>query len=202
VGVYATAAKTPLIFRQIVGRFVRTIPNRAPEPSWLYIPADAILRDHASSVETELRYLVKLRGDEDGLGELDEIERRETERSEVLDFEPLSADVAPQMTLFGPAPTPPSPVSARAPEPTPMPIPVPLPQGAESEGSVPLFERRAQLRARRHKLVGELARDRRTRHGDVNAEVNRAIGIESVDKATVEQLERSIEWLDRVLYRR
>ena len=48
VGVYATAAKTPLIFRQIVGRFVRTIPDRAPEPSWLYIPADPILRDHAA----------------------------------------------------------------------------------------------------------------------------------------------------------
>ena len=29
VGVYATAAKTPLIFRQIVGRFVRTMPGRA-----------------------------------------------------------------------------------------------------------------------------------------------------------------------------
>ena len=28
VGVYATAAKTPLVFRQIVGRFVRTIPGR------------------------------------------------------------------------------------------------------------------------------------------------------------------------------
>ena len=55
VGVYATAAKTALIFRQIVGRFVRTIPGREPEPSWLYIPADTILRDHASSVETELR---------------------------------------------------------------------------------------------------------------------------------------------------
>ena len=29
VGVYATAAKTPLIFRQIVGRFVRTLPRPA-----------------------------------------------------------------------------------------------------------------------------------------------------------------------------
>ena len=28
VGVYATAAKTPLIFRQIVGRFVRTLAGR------------------------------------------------------------------------------------------------------------------------------------------------------------------------------
>ena len=42
VGVYATAAKTSLVFRQIVGRFVRTIPGRAAEPSWLYIPADPI----------------------------------------------------------------------------------------------------------------------------------------------------------------
>jgi superfamily II DNA or RNA helicase len=199
VGVYATAAKTPLIFRQIVGRFVRTIPNRAPEPSWLYIPADTILRDHAAAVETELRYLVRQRGDEE-LAELEEIERRETEKGEVLDFEPLSADVAPQMTLFGPAPTTPAPANARVPEPMPMPGPLPEADGAEE--SVPLFERRAQLRAKRHKLVGELARDRRTRHGDVNAEVNRAIGIESVDKATIEQLERSIEWLDRTLYGR
>jgi hypothetical protein len=67
---------------------------------------------------------------------------------------------------------------------------------------MPLFERRAQLRARRHKLVRELARDRRTRHSEVNAEVNRAIGIEAVERATIEQLERSIDWLDRVLYQR
>jgi superfamily II DNA or RNA helicase len=204
VGVYATAAKTPLIFRQIVGRFVRTIAGRAPEPSWLYIPADTILRDHAAAVETELRYFVRRRDELDPptLGELDELERRETEKGEMLDFEPLSADVAPQMTLFGPAPTTPAPAIARVPEPMPMPVPLPDAAAAGAEQSVPLFERRAQLRAKRHKLVGELARDRRTRHGDVNAEVNREIGIESVDRATIEQLERSIEWLDRVLYGR
>ena len=48
VGVYATAAKTPMIFRQIVGRFVRTIPGRLPEPSWVYLPADPVLRGHAA----------------------------------------------------------------------------------------------------------------------------------------------------------
>jgi superfamily II DNA or RNA helicase len=194
VGVYATAAKTALIFRQIVGRFVRTLPGREPEPSWLYIPADTILRDHAASVETELRYLLRERAADADLGELDELQRRETEKGEVLDFEPLSADVAPQMTLFGPAPTTPAPVITR--------ISVPLPAVDDQQGSVPLFERRAQLRAKRHKLVGELARDRGTRHNDVNAEVNRAIGIDSVGRATIEQLERSIAWLDRVLYGR
>ncbi len=201
VGVYATAAKTPLIFRQIVGRFVRTIPGREPEPSWLYIPADAILRDHAATVEQELRYLVRRRDDEDA-GELDEVERRATERSEVLDFEPLSADVAPQMTLFGPAPQasprPSSPSLARIAESVATPAPPPIPISEEADG--PLYERRARLRAKRHKLVAELARDRRVRHSDVNGEVNRAIGIETVAKATIEQLERSIEWLDRALY--
>jgi superfamily II DNA or RNA helicase len=197
VGVYATAAKTPLIFRQIVGRFVRTIAGREPEPSWLYIPADTVLRDHASAVEQELRYLVRLRADEDDLGGLDEVEQRLTERTEVLDFEPLSADVAPQMTLFGPAPD--APVAVRTAALTPVPVAAPEPP---QDGGVPLYERRAQLRAKRHKLVAELARDRCVRHSEVNAEVNRAIGIESVGKATIEQLERSIDWLDRKLYGR
>ena len=40
VGVYATAAKTPLVFRQIVGRFVRTLPGRPLDRSWLFLPAD------------------------------------------------------------------------------------------------------------------------------------------------------------------
>ncbi len=52
VGVYATAAKTPLIFRQVVGRFVRTIPGRPVDRSWLFLPADPVLRRHASDVET------------------------------------------------------------------------------------------------------------------------------------------------------
>jgi hypothetical protein len=207
--VYATAAKTALIFRQIVGRFVRTIPGREPEPSWLYIPADTILRDHAATVETELRYLVRRRGEDEGLGELDEVERRLTEKGETLDFEPLSADVAPQMTLFGPAPTTaPAPAAAAplvAASLEPVPVPVGVADGSvagPAEPAVPLFERRAQLRARRHKLVAELARDRRLRHSDVNAEVNRAVGIDAVGKATIEQLERSIAWLDRALYGR
>src|SRR5204863_79630 len=59
VGVYATAAKTPLIFRQVVGRFVRTLPGRAPEMSWLYLPADPVLRAHAADVERELRHVLR-----------------------------------------------------------------------------------------------------------------------------------------------
>src|SRR5580693_2488653 len=69
VGVYATAAKTPMIFRQIVGRFVRTIPGRPPEPSWVYLPAEPVLRAHAAQVESELRHALRERERDEGLEE-------------------------------------------------------------------------------------------------------------------------------------
>ncbi|MGH2885197.1 MAG: DEAD/DEAH box helicase, partial [Solirubrobacteraceae bacterium] len=100
VGVYATAAKTPLVFRQIVGRFVRTISNRPPEPSWLYIPADPVLRDHAAAVQQELRHALR-RPEDEFESEFDRPDMMQTERGETPAFEPLSADVTPQMTLFG-----------------------------------------------------------------------------------------------------
>ena len=81
VGVYATAAKTPLIFRQIVGRFVRTLPRRPAEPSWLYVPADPVLRDHAATIEQELRGSLRRPGEEDPFALDEREERRETERS-------------------------------------------------------------------------------------------------------------------------
>ena len=58
VGVYATAAKTALIFRQIVGRFVRVIPGRPVECSWLYLPGDPVLQGHAADVERELLHVL------------------------------------------------------------------------------------------------------------------------------------------------
>jgi superfamily II DNA or RNA helicase len=213
VGVYATAAKTALIFRQIVGRFVRTIEGREPEPSWLYIPADTILRDHAANVETELRYMVR-QGSLQELGELDEVERSKGEKGEVLDFEPLSADVAPQMSLFGPAfgdstragthgssATTETRSAALVPRPAvPLPAVAQPNAQAQADDNLPAFERRAQLRVKRQRLVAELARDLRSSHREVNAEVNRTLGIDSVLSATIEQLERSIDWLDKRLY--
>jgi superfamily II DNA or RNA helicase len=184
VGVYATAAKTPLVFRQIVGRFVRTLPGRPAEPSWLYIPADPVLRDHAASIEQELRHA--LRTPEAG-DEFEPAERTETERAEAPAFVPLSADVAPQMTLFGgPAPALAAPPPAE-------------PQPASPQR--PAFERRAMLRTERHRLVSELTRRDRSTHGEINAWLNRRLGISGVDQATLDDLERSVELLVRRLSR-
>jgi superfamily II DNA or RNA helicase len=196
VGVYATAAKTPLIFRQIVGRFVRTIPDRPLEPSWLYVPADPVLRDHAATIEHEVRRALRRPGETDP-AELEEPrERRQTEHTPALDFEPVSADVAPQMSLFG------GPAAAPAPKPAPAAARWLTPEqdaefgaGRTKSDSVPAFERRARLRDERHRLVSEVRRRDGTSHREINAWLNRAVGITSVDKATLPQLEQSVELL-------
>ncbi len=196
VGVYATAAKTPLIFRQIVGRFVRTIPGRPQEPSWLYLPADPILRDHAANVETELRHVLRLRTAEEE-AEWDQEPRERTESDEPvgsLEFVPLAADVAPQMALFGPPPgAPGGPAAPRVSAPRSFPSALD-PAAAAPEPERPgltAFERRALLRDKRHTLVSELRRRDGRPQREINAWLNREVGIAKVADATIEQLERS-----------
>ena len=189
VGVYASAAKTPLVFRQIVGRFVRTIPHRPAEPSWLYIPADPILRDHAATVQQELRHALRGANDEN-TGEFDRADPLQSERGETPAFEPLSAYVTPQLTLFG-APAPPA-TRHRSTAPTnlaPHPDPEPRPHSA------PAFEQRARLRNERHRLVAELTRRDGSTHREINGWINRKVGITSVEHATLDDLERSVELL-------
>jgi superfamily II DNA or RNA helicase len=196
VGVYATAAKTPLVFRQIVGRFVRTIRHRPPEPSWVYIPADPVLRDHAAAVQQELRHALR-RPEDEFASEGDLPDASQSERGEAPVFEPLSADVAPQMTLFGP-PAPPAPqrfaTGARDLAADHEHDPVPH--------RAPAFEQRARLRNERHRLVAELTRRDGSSHREVNAWINRKLGIRSVEHATVNDLERSVELLVSKLARR
>jgi superfamily II DNA or RNA helicase len=202
VGVYATAAKTPLIFRQIVGRFVRTLPRCPVEPSWLYVPADPVLRDHAATIEQELRGSLRRPGEQDPFALDERDERRQTERSDTPDFVPLSADVAPQMTLFGaPAPAPPSPAAAR----WATAVADAEPNGtatAQAPREIPAFERRAQLRDERHRLVSEVRRRDGTSHREINAWLNRKLGITSVEDATLAELEQSVELLMGKLTRR
>ncbi|MHB1539188.1 MAG: DEAD/DEAH box helicase [Solirubrobacteraceae bacterium] len=189
VGVYASAAKTALIFRQIVGRFVRTLPGRPPEPSWLYLPADGVLRRHASEIESELRAALRPPGgDGDGDELFDERERwRESERGQQADFVPLSAEFAPQLTLFGPAPRVGRSGTGGS--------------DAPDTGGLPAFERRERLRRQRTRLVGELQRRGGLSHREVNSWLNRSIGVGRVEDATIAQLERSIETLLRELSR-
>jgi superfamily II DNA or RNA helicase len=202
VGVYATAAKTALIFRQIVGRFVRTIHGRGLDMSWLYLPADPVLRRHATDVDRELSPFVRRKeAAEEDLLSLDELrEQRQTERTETPEFKPLAADVSPQsqMSLFGGGPPP------AAATPTPAPVvqpPAVLPQGAGPEedeppvAALPAFRRRAILRDKRHRLVSDLRRATGRTQREINAWLNRETGVGRVDDATIDQLERSVDLL-------
>ena len=200
VGVYATVAKTPLIFRQIVGRFVRIIPGRPREMSYLFLPADRHLRALAADVETELRHVLHPVDEGGGDGLLDDealerAQRRQTEPDDQPAFVPLAADVAPQLELFAGLDGEP-PVTAK-----PVIIPSAIPVGPvepaleEAEPELSAFERRANLRAERHQLVASLRRLDGRSFNEINGWLNRGMGITSVESATIAQLERSIELL-------
>ena len=193
VGVYATAAKTPLMFRQIVGRFVRTLAGRPAEHSYLFLPADRLLRAHAAEVETELRHVLRA-PPEEGLGLLDEPPtRRESEATEPDAFLALNADVAPQLALFSGGPPPPAPAA--------KPVTAAFPPAVAAEPAEPVFQRRRRLRDKRTGLVRTLAGMEGRTYREINAWCNRQTKVDSVDAATVEQLERGIELLQAELDR-
>jgi hypothetical protein len=91
------------------------------------------------------------------------------------------------MTLFGPAPNAPK-AKAAAPAP-PEPVPIAA------------FERRTQLREERHRLVADLATRSRSSHREINAWINRQVGVTRVESATIEQLDRSVRALVKELTR-
>ena len=182
VGVYATAAKTPLVFRQIVGRFVRTLPGRPLERSYVFLPADGLLRAHAAEVEEELCHVLRAPAEEPPEA-FDRIERPRSEPTAAEAFVPLDADVAPQLALFGGGPPPPVVIPAAAA------VPVEPPAAAGE----PAFQRRRRLRDKRQGLVVTLAGFEGRTHREVNTWLNREAGVASVREASIEQLERSIE---------
>jgi superfamily II DNA or RNA helicase len=75
VGIYATRARTPLLFRQIVGRFVRTRTDFDPN-SLMFIPAVREFADLARDIEEELRHQLE-----------EETKRELAARDEQLPFE-------------------------------------------------------------------------------------------------------------------
>jgi superfamily II DNA or RNA helicase len=84
VGIYATKARTPLLFRQIVGRFVRARTDSDPN-SLIFIPAVSEFVELAREIEEELRHKLET---EVSCGP-------ERERQPPLEFrESLSASVA------------------------------------------------------------------------------------------------------------
>jgi superfamily II DNA or RNA helicase len=212
VGVYATAAKTAMIFRQIVGRFVRTIPDRPIESAWLYMPAEPTLRAHAAEIDSELIPLLRRKEDADpdapllDDAALEQANKADDEIGLAPEFKALNADMAPeaQLDLFGGA-TPITRDVAPSAVPTAVGPGAPAPSGGSGAtvpgavSEVPLWQQRQRLRETRHRLVSELGRARRATQREINAWVNKEIGVPKVQDATIDQLQQSIDLLERAL---
>lgn len=214
VGVYATAARTELFFRQVVGRFIRTTPSPKRQMSYLLLPADGRLKQLAFEIERERRHAIDLAP---GLSEqLEELDGEIPERSGAgQGFQALSSTGAEldeailaqtTMQLFatddidtGPdsvsavtgeafslRTTKTSSVAARktASERSTEP---PKPAEAVRESA---FAARERLRAERRVMVADVSRRTGESHREVHARINRMTGATAVGKATREQLEK------------
>ena len=188
VGVYATAARTELFFRQVVGRFIRRTPQPRAQMAHLFMPADMRLKQLAVAIEEERNHALQ----QETVGELEP--REVAERAEPENaFHALSSSAraeddliyttlpGDQLGLFGGAPAP-----ARKPAAAPA-------QEAPESAS----EKRERLREKRQSLVAAISRRTGEPHRSIHARINAHTGAQTVAKATVTQLEKSIVLLER-----
>jgi superfamily II DNA or RNA helicase len=198
VGIYATAARTELFFRQVVGRFIRATPQPRRQMSYLLMPADSRLKALAHEIELERRHALDLAP----LGEEEvELDEAEPERGEPgggfaalasggaeLD-EAIMSETALQ--LF-PTEDPPRPKQVAA-----GPRVAPEDSAPKRESA---YETRERLRGERSRLVAKVARRTNKSHREIQARINRATRARSVSSATIDQLERGNEMLRRELW--
>jgi superfamily II DNA or RNA helicase len=200
VGVYATAARTELFFRQVVGRFIRTTPQPRRQMSYLLMPADPRLKALAREIELERRHALELLPD----AEEEEPDEDVPERGEPGEcFAVLSSggaeldDAIMSETALQLFPT-------DDPKPTAKKVVAPVKTGATTEDPEPARESayatRERLRGERSRLVANVARRTRKSHREIQGRINRATQARSVSSATIEQLERGNAMLRRELW--
>ncbi len=199
VGVFATTTTTELFFRQAVGRLVRWTRGLGSQPSHMFIPDDPRLRAHAFAIAEQRRH--SLRRD-DGQGvDAQELEPREIERSETEDQLSLFAAIS-AVPLGAPSDHSSDGFAAAtsvadgveedlllelAPAPA-LSLPPPPPGSGEEESLRPR-ERRRRLRDANAAIVRHISRITGLSHSQVNAELNRRVGVERIGEATIAQLE-------------
>lgn len=224
VGVYATAARTELFFRQVVGRFIRTTPSPRRQMSYLLLPADSRLKKLAFEIERERRHALDLAP---ALAdELEELEAELPERSPAGEaFQALSSSGAElddailaqtTMQLFatddvGEEVESISAITGSVTKTTKKPAIKPGPaapaeptkQAKMSADGQPkresAFAARERLREERRTMVADVSRRTGESHREVHARINRLTGVQSVSKATRRQLEAGNELLQRDL---
>ena len=202
VGVYATAARTELFFRQVVGRFIRTTPRPRRQMSYLLMPADPRLKALAHEIELERRHALELSLDgEEGEGM--EMDDPDLERGEPGDrFAALSSGdaeldeaIMSETTLQLFPTDDPKPGAKKA---TALAGREAAPEEREPERES-AYATRERLRGERRRLVADVARRTNKSHREIQARINRDTRVRSVASATIEQLERGNALLRREL---
>ena len=182
VGVYATPAKTAMLFRQIVGRFVRVTPGMAVEASWLFMPADPTLREHAAGIEAQLAGVARRRRRRRS-GRGCRLARRRPRRRATSRWPPSCTPRRTQETSA----TPPTLRAGASRRPR-----------AISEAAWAAFERRGWLDGEFKRLAGVIAEVQRLPRRAVFAWARREV--DAIDaEPTMEQLEAMVELLVRRL---
>ena len=215
VGVYAARARTPLFFRQVVGRFVRVRPGEDANPfnARLFIPAIPTLMDHARQIEEELRHQLEIERERDERDRPDSSDQPELPLREpigageaVFDSAIYRGDaltVEEHQAAEHHCRTYGLPLSYAAnvarmlreqsvARPTPVPVETVTPQ------PVPRHRLEKSLRQEVDRLAGKFS----YRAGIDKREVNyriRAAGFPTRNRCTVEQLEQLRDWLIRSL---
>ncbi|HMT04553.1 MAG: DEAD/DEAH box helicase family protein [Solirubrobacterales bacterium] len=204
VGVYATAARTELFFRQVVGRFIRTTPSPRRQMSYLLLPADGRLKQLAFEIEKERRHAIELGPELEG--ELEELDHEPPERGEPGQaFTALSSSAAElddailaqtTMQLFATDDLDQSPAPMKTLSSSPAKKPE-LKTLAPREDSA--YAIRERLREERKELVADVSRKTGESYQQINARINRELGVASVSKAARADLERGNALLERDL---
>jgi superfamily II DNA or RNA helicase len=210
VGVFATTTTTELFFRQAVGRLVRWTRGLGPQPAYMFLPDDPRLRHHAGAIAEQRRHSLRRldeRGDPIAAAEPDDREVARTDEAQMSLFAPLAA--RPIGDAHGVEPE--SEDMLAMPEPDDddslvlelAPAPRTRAGGDDPQAGRPRSarEQRRTLRDANAAAVAELVRVVEMNHAQINAELNRLVGIQRVGEATVDELERrrgaALVWLAR-----
>ncbi|HEX5989163.1 MAG TPA: DEAD/DEAH box helicase family protein [Solirubrobacterales bacterium] len=203
VGVYATAARTELFFRQVVGRFIRATPGPRRQMSYLLMPADPRLKGLAREIELERRHALDLSPTAEEEEEVEEIEGPPERGEPGEGFAALSSGdaeldeaIMSETTLQLFPTDDPKPRAKQA-----IALKPEAPPGDPEPERESAYATRERLRGERSRLVAEVARRTKKSHREIQARINRATRARSVSSATIQQLERGNAMLRRELWR-
>ena len=210
VGVWATTTVTELFFRQAVGRLVRWTPGLRRQRAFLFLPDDARLRAFAAGIAETRTHALRRRAEDDELraGEelLDRVPPADGEQQSL--FEALSATPTtvdePSLLAEALVDEPDDgPLVLGGTEVQLAPPPPPAARGLDPTAGdgVPRATRKRELRAANADRVQLIVHLTGHEPRMVNATLNERTRIASIDRATLEQLERRLaladDWLAR-----